>query len=235
MLNKPLMVAKTNARNIKLPIFITAIAFICVLIHDGALIIIESTGRNTGLTDGFMGTGNILYLLVILSAVFIPVFNFRKIINLGYTRKDFFIGCAVTYIIMTFAVSFASIVLYYTYENFVLLRFGGWSLNVLYWFGWIENGWLIAFFQQFAFLLLLVIVIHTLASLQGKWYGWIVDILLIAFLSVFIPITSLREVIVLFFDIIIFHQNPISQILVCLLLSVVIYALNKPIFSRKTI
>lgn len=66
--------------------------------------------------------------------------------------------------------------------------------------------------------------------IQGKWYGWIVDIFIIV--MIFSP---LNAALVWFFNMVIFHNIILVQIISCLLFGSVIYALsfipiqNKPI------
>lgn len=235
MKNKSLAVAKINFRNIKLACMITAIVIVCIFIQDIVYIILSFFNIHPGADSSTIGMGNYLYLLILLSAIFIPAINFRKMMNLGGKRDDFFKGCIINYIIMTAVVSLAGIILYYTYERFILQYYAGWSLNPLYWFGWINNGPVIAFFQQFAFLLLVAAFTHTLTSVQDKWYGWAADLLIIAVISVFTPIASLRRAEIWFFNLIIFNSNAFVQIAACLILSVIIYSLNKFILARKII
>ena len=136
---------------------------------------------------------------------------------------------------MAAVVSLIGIIFYYTYEQFIFSNYyeGGFTLNPIYWFGWINNGPVIAFFQQFAFLLFFAVFIHTLTAIQDKWYGWATDIIIIAIISVFTPIAPLREKLIWFFTLIIFSSNALLQIIACLILSAAVYPLNKIIFARK--
>jgi hypothetical protein len=115
----------------------------------------------------------------------------------------------------------------------VLYKVG--TLDVLYWFGWLNNGVVVAFFQQFAFLFLFAIFVHTLVAVQDKWYGWVADVLIVAIISVFMLIAPLRVSLVWFLNLIIFNSNTFLQIAVCLVLATAIYSLNKLIFVRKAI
>lgn len=234
MNNKSLVVAKTNFRNLKLAYIITAIVIGCLFIQDIVYIILALFNIYPGASSSTVGMGNYLYLLILLSAIFIPSLNFRKVMNLGGKRNDFFAGCLINYVIISAAVSLASIIFYYTYESFIMTYYDDWTLNVLYWFGWIKNGPVIAFFQQFAFLFLVASVVHTLTAAQDKWYGWVADLLIVAIISVFTPIAALREALIWFFNMIIFTTAPV-QIFSCLILAVAIYALNKLILARKVI
>ncbi|HCC35556.1 MAG TPA: hypothetical protein DEQ02_07975 [Ruminococcaceae bacterium] len=234
MHSKALSAAKLNFRNMKLATIITGITVLAMLVQELVYIILAENGNYAGWESNPVGIGNYFYLLVILAAIFIPLQNFRKMVNLGAKRKDFFLGCAVNYVILAAGASLVSIVLYYTFEQFMLNYHAEGVLNVLPVFGWAANGPIVAFFQQFAFLLLFSSFIHTLAAAQDKWYGWVADAVIVVILSVFIPIEPLRMALVWFFNMIIFQSAPL-QILCCLVLAIVIYSLNKPILARKVI
>ncbi|MDR2547805.1 MAG: hypothetical protein LBC96_09975 [Lachnospiraceae bacterium] len=236
-MRKSLVVAKINLQNIKLAYIITAITMLVIVIQDIVMIILEKAGvfRNPpgNMTVSF---GNYLFLAVILGAIFIPAWNFRRIMNLGGKRRDFFLGCAATYVIMTAAVSLICVILFYTYDRLMVsLLYRGGTLDIMYWFGWINNGVIVAFIQQFAFLLLLAVAIHTLWAVQDKWYGWCADIAIVAIISVFTPIAPLRAALVWFFNLIIFHPNAFVQITACMILAAAIYSLNMAILARKAI
>ena len=237
MKNKSLVIAKTNFCNIKLVYILSAIVMGGVLIQDIVLTILAFINIYPNSTENMsVSLGNYLFMIILLGATFIPTRNFRRMMNLGGKRADFFRGCAFNYVIMAALVSLASVTLYYTYDKFMVSTiYGGGTLDVLYWFGWAGNGAVIAFFQQFAFLLLLAAVVHTLTAAQDRWYGWLADILIIAIISVFTPIALLRPALIRFFNLIIFHSNAFVQIAACLILALGIYSLNRLIFARKTI
>ncbi|MDR2572608.1 MAG: hypothetical protein LBD23_20270 [Oscillospiraceae bacterium] len=236
-MNKSLVVAKINFRNIKLAYIITAITMGVLLAQDIVFILLDyfDVFRNPegNMTVSF---GNYLFLALILGAILIPARNFRKMMNLGGKRTDFFRGCAVNYVIIAALISFACIIFYYTYDRFVVSVFyRGGTLDVLFWFGWLENGVIIAFFRQFAFLLLLAVFVHTLTAAQDKWYGWLADVVIVAIISTFTSISALRPALIWFFNLIIFHQNTFLQIAACLALSAAVYSLNRFMFARKAI
>ncbi|MCL2499878.1 MAG: hypothetical protein FWE90_06025 [Defluviitaleaceae bacterium] len=236
MLNKSLVVAKTNFRNLKLAYIITAIVLGCMLIQDAVFLILHYSGVYSQWDGTSVSIGNYLFLLPILAAVFIPLLNFRKMMNLGAKRTDFFVGCLVNHLVIAAVISLASIIMFLTYDTFMVsvINTGG-TLDVVHWFGWIENGAVIAFFQQFAFLFLLASVLHTLSAAQDKWYGWVADVLIVAIIAVFIPIAPLRAALVWFFNLIIFHPNAFAQIAACLGLGLAVYTLNVLLFARKAI
>lgn len=237
MKGKSIAVAKINFRNIKSAYIISAIVIGAIVIQDIVFVILQSFGVSAG-GEGNMtvSLGNYLFLLLLLSAIFIPSRNFRKMMNLGGKRADFFKGCAINLVIMSAVISLAGVILYFTYDRLMIaVLYTGGTLDVLYWFGWLSDGPIVAFFRQFAFLLLLSAFVHTLVSAQDKWYGWVADILIVAIISVFTPIAPLRSALVWFFNMIITHSNALVQILSCLILATAVYLLNKPILARKVI
>jgi len=233
MNSKAFLVAGINSRNLKLAYIITGIVMLSTVIQDIVYAILAQYGKYPGAYSSNVGTGNYLYLFVLLSAIFIPALNFRKMMNLGGKRNDFFKGSFVCYIIMTASVSLASLVLYYTYDRF-MIRFYSGRLNLLDTFGWAGHGPVIAFFQQFMFLLLLAAFVHTLVCMQDRWYGWATDAVIVAIISVFTPLATFRAVLVRFFNLIIFG-NPYLQIVSCLILAIVFYVLSKPVLNRTKI
>lgn len=243
-------IAKINLKNIRTPYFVTGLIFAATFAQTIIYAIIMANGEIAG--QASPSNGNYLWLLVLMSAIFIPAKNLRRIVNLGGKRNGFFRGSIFSYIILTSVVSLVNTIFYYTFEHLLIStgNFVGTEafmqntalidghyviFNLIELFGWSSNGIFIAFIQQFTFLLLLAAVVHTLTSMQDKWYGWVTDILIAAFLGVFIPISVLRPTLLKFFILIIFNSNAFLQVAVCLILAVVIYAFNKPILSRKII
>lgn len=175
-------------------------------------------------------------LALVLFAIIIPARHFRRIVNLGGTRSQYFRGAALTYVVLALAVSLANVILTYGLTN--PLARTGWfqaTINVVEVFGWLAHGPVVSFLQQFAFCLLLAAFLHTLTTMQDRWYGWVADILIIAIISVFTPIAPLRHALVWFFQLIIFNPYPWLQILACLVLGAVLFAASKPLITAKQI
>ncbi len=244
-------ITKLNLKNIKTPYFVTALIFAVIFVSNVVYTILAYTRGLTGQQIS-PSSGSYFWLLIIMAAVFIPTKNFRRIVNLGGKRDGFFWGSLSCYAILAVAVTIANTLLYYTYERFLVstgyyASFEAFmqnhalmdnhfiSVDVVEVFGWLGNGAVIAFIQQFAFLFLLASVVHTLTAMQDKWYGWMTDAIIAAILGVFIPIAALRAWLLVFFNLIIFNSNPFIQITACMILAIVIYMLSKPIFARKAI
>jgi hypothetical protein len=175
-----------------------------------------------------LALSNYLYILPLLMAILIPALNFGKLMNLGGKRVDFFKSSILTYLYVVVAIVAISMVLQLVFGN--TGAFGQFSLFDV--FGFMQNGAVVAFFQMSAFLLLFCCVLHTLTLAQTRWYGWVADIFIIAIISVFTPIAPLREALVWFFDMIIFQDSAIVQILSCVVLSALVYGAS--LFPIKT-
>jgi hypothetical protein len=205
-----------------------------------AFLVFASTSIQTivyyllNIVDGAqVSSGNELIVGLIIVAVLIPAVNFKKIMHINGKKVDFFWASIVNYISFSAVLSILNLILYYTFET--AMGSVVTILNVINIFGWIGNGVIAAFFMQFAFYLLLGVTLHTLTLMQTFWLGWVLDLVIAAIVSVFIPIAPLRALLVDFFNLIIFNPNPISHIVICLVLAAAIYALNIPILSRKKI
>jgi hypothetical protein len=224
--NKAWVIAKINIKHSKLTYIITVVLVLAgcsTLIQD---LIVPSNGI-------YVDMANYLYIAIILSAIFIPTINFRKIIHLNGKKLDFYWGALINYVILAAVVSLTNIILFLICK----VLFGNQLsiANLVQVFGWFSHGVVIAFFQQFIFLLLTAIFIHTLTTMQTFWFGWVTDVVLTAIICVFTPIPPLRATLVWFFNMIIYNSNAFVQILSCLILSVTIYYLNLLVLRRKKI
>ena len=234
MCKKVWAITKINLKNIKAAYIITVIAAAGMLSNY----IIDAIMASRG----FDMSGNIsisafwaLWILPILAAVLVPSRNFRRTVNLGGKRDNFFLGSAALYAVMAGVVALVVTVFSYAIDA-PLANSARYSeiLTAQGVFGWTEYGPIAAFFQHFAFLLLFSSFAHTLTAIQDKWYGWAADVLIIAIISVFTPIAPLRSALTGFFRLILF-EAPLKHIPACLILATLIFSLNKLILARKAI
>lgn len=225
-MKKAWVIAKINFRYL-VPVYIITAAFIAIGIYNLVSCLTGLTGNT------YVDMANYLYLLSVFAPVFIVARNFKRIMHINGSKHDFYWGALLGYSIIAAVVSFLGIM------SFILTNtvFGSRLiiLNLADVFGWWNRPLIITFIQQFSFLLLVEIFIHTITSLQNRWYGWIVDILLVIVICVFIPVPVLRNQLVRFFNIIIFHSNAMLQITCCLALSLIIYFVNWLILQRKSL
>ncbi len=220
------VVAKINFRQL-IPAYIVTAVFVAVGIYN----LIASI---TGMTDNYyVDMANYLYVLAVMAPSIISTRNFKKMMYLNGNKKAFYWGAILNYGIIAAAISLIVIIF------FVLTKevFGSQLMinNLVDIFGWWKHGTVIAFLQQFLFLLLAEVLIHTLMSIQTHWYGWVADGILLFVLAIFIPMPELRSILILFFNMIIFHSNPFVQMISCLALLVIGYLLYLPILRGKEI
>lgn len=220
---------KINLRYTK-PVYqiMIPVIFLVVINYIFSLAVPGSEGNTT------LAAGNYLFLFPILMAVFVPAKNFSKLMNLGGNRKNFFRSCFLLYAILSAAASLFSILLHYTVDPIILTKITAIS-DLFNAFGFLSRGVITAFFQMTAFLILVSCFFHTFTLIQGHWYGWLIDLLIIIILSVFIPIEPLRQMLILFFNLIVFHTSAIVQIVSCLILGTLIYTASLPSIKAKII
>lgn len=220
-------ISKMNFRHLKSTYFITGILMLIGVVN--LILIMASVNVSSVILD----PGNYAYAAAIFAPIFIPAVNFKKIMHLNAKKMDFYWGALLNYIIIAAAVSLIDIVLYVvTKNNFSSYRS---VINVVMAFGWFDNGIVAAFFQQFSFILLFEIFVHTLTAMQTYWLGWVIDVVLVAIISVFTPVAVLRPALVWFFYMILLNPTVIVQILSCIVLSVVLYALYLPVLKKQRI
>jgi hypothetical protein len=226
-------IAKLNLKNLHAAYIATAACIAALasnFIISAAALRDMDLSMNVGLSIGWA-----LLLLPVLAGILVPARNFRRIINLGGKRGNFFRGCLLTYALLACTVSLLGVIVYYVIDRPYIAygRLGG-LITVPELFGWSVNGFIAVFVQQFAFMFLSSVFAHTLAAAQGRWFGFVADGALVAIISVFTPIAPLRTALAQFFHLILFARPPL-QITACLFLAMVIYTLNKPILAKKVI
>lgn len=225
--NKAWVISKINFRHLRTTYIITG----CLLLVGIAnLILIIASVNNS---DGILDPGNYAYAAAIFAPIFIPAINFKKIMHLNGKKTDFYWGALFNYIIIAAVVSFTDILLYIVTKN--TFSSYGYVINLVQAFGWLAHGIVPAFFQQFFFILLFEIFIHTLTAMQTFWFGWVTDVALVAIISVFTPIPVLRSALVWFFYMIIFNPIVIIQIISCIVLSAFLYTLYILILKKQRI
>jgi hypothetical protein len=212
-------IAKINLKESKTAFLITGILVVVQFINM-LLAGLIAPGESQSLA-----IGDYFYLFPVLIAILIPATHFSKIMHLGGKRKDFFKSCIIAYIPATAAAAFITTVLQFT----IYLPLANRGINmfsVAEVFGFASRGPIICFLQTFAFFIMFCSVLHTLTLVQGHFYGWAVDVIIIAIISVFTPIPPLRAALVWFFNLIIFDNNVVLQILACLIIAAAVYSLS---------
>jgi len=221
--SKAFVIAEINLREIKPAYYITGSVFLFFLFP---------------IMDSLVSAGNTLVILPIIAAILVPASNFRKIINLGGKRHDFFKGALFVYILFSVLVTLINLLIYYTADisypsdyieaaSYPVTPYN-YSYTIIEVIGFYKRGVVLTFIQMFTLLFSITAFTHTLTSIQGqgKWYVWVTTPTLIIIVAVIIIAPS---------TLIGIMKDTKNQIAVCLLLAVALYALSKPALERKEI
>lgn len=231
MNNRVWIVSKVNIRNQKVAYRITIVAFLLMTIISTIQVL--QAGPNEYFEKSYLlSSGNMLYILLLVSPIFIPKANFIRFMHLNGRKVDYIKGTFLTYVILAVVVSMANHILFYTLDQ-------SWKeifqvINVAEIFGWIHHGVFVSILQEIAFLLLLATCTHTLTTIHDSWIGWITDIVFIVLFALSLTISPFIEMRTWLFNLIIF-ANPWLQIMACLGLVLLSYKINKYYLGKKNI
>lgn len=179
-----------------------------------------------------LSNGNYTWLLAIITPFLFVFYNYTKLVHLGTSKKDYFLGSLSSYGLMAFLVSLVNTAIHLLIDPLNRTQI---VINMMDLCGWTVNGMVVAFIQQTVFLLLTMIFLHVLLSMQPYWYGWLADGILVAIICIFTPIAPLRHILAGFFKVIMFNSNALLHIGICLLLSAALSIIGLSVLKRKTL
>lgn len=179
-----------------------------------------------------LSNGNYTWLIAIMTPFLFVFYDYTKLMHLGTSKKDYFLGILASYALMALLVSSANTIIHILIDP---LNSTQTVINMMDLCGWTANGMFISFIQQTAFLLLAMIFLHVMLSMQPYWYGWLTDGILVAIICIFTPIAPLRHILAGFFKIIMFNDNAPLHIGTCLLLSAALSLVGLTVLKRKTL
>jgi permease len=182
--------------------------------------------------DVVLSNENYTWLLALLTPFFFVFYDFTKLMHLGASKKDFFLGCLISYGFLAFCISLVNTIIYLLIDPIYPAQT---VINMMDVCQWTENGIIVAALQQMFFLLLVMVFLHVLLSMQPHWYGWLIDAVFVAIICIFTPITPLRAVLAGFFQIIMLNSNAVLHIGICLLLSAALSLGGLAVLKRKTL
>lgn len=166
---------------------------------------IESSGGNR------LSDGNILLLILLCTAISLPLYYFKRIIHLGASRVEYFKGLQIS-----FAVWAAAIALF----NSVWYEFGVKTLrehtelvDMIEAFHWTDFGLAGSFLYQTAFYLMAMAFFSMLVSGYHHPAGWLLWAVVITAIPVGTAIPSLRVHVGAFFRELLFnHSLPLGVV-----------------------
>lgn len=182
--------------------------------------------------DIALSNGNYTWLLAVLTPFFFVFYDFTKLIHLGASKRDYFMGCLISYSFLAFCISLINTIIHLLIDPVYPAQV---VINLMDVCKWTKNGIFVAGLQQLFFLLFVMIFLHVLISMQSCWYGWLIDVILVAIISIFTPIASLRMILVKFFGMIMFNEYAVLHIFICILLSTLLSFGGLAVLKRKAL
>lgn len=115
---------------------------------------------------------NYTWLLAVMTPFLFVFYDYTKLMHLGTSKKDYFLGSLASYGLTAFLILLANTAIYLLIDP---LNRTHTIINMMDLCSWTANGMFSAFIQQAVFLLLTLIFLHVLLSVQPYWYGWMTD------------------------------------------------------------
>lgn len=193
-----------------------------------ALVVVCATSSG----ETVLSNGNYTWLLAVFAPFFFVFYDFSRLMHLGASKRDYFLGCLISYGLLAFGISLLSTLIHLVIDPAYQATT---VINMMDVCRWTENGIVAAGLQQMCFLFLVMVFLHVLLSMQTHWYGWLTDAVLAAIICVFTPIAPLRAVLGEFFGLIMFNSNAVLHIGICLLLSAALSFAGLAVLRRKTL
>ena len=193
-----------------------------------ALVVLCATSSG----DVVLSNGNYTWLLAVLTPFFFVFYDFTKLMHLGASKRDYFLGCLISYVFLAFCISLVNTGIHLLIDPVYSAQT---VVNMMDVCKWTENGMIVAGLQQMLFLLLVMVFLHVLLSMQAHWYGWLTDAVLVAIICIFTPIAPLRAILNGFFQVIMLNSNAALHIGICLLLSAALSLGGLVVLKRKTL
>ena len=193
-----------------------------------ALVVVCATSSG----ETVLSNGNYTWLLAVFAPFFFVFYDFSRLMHLGTSKRDYFLGSLISYGLLAFGISLLNTLIHLVIDPAYQAQT---VINMMDVCRWTENGIVAAGVQQMCFLFLVMVFLHVLLSMQAHWYGWLTDAVLAAIICIFTPIAPLRAVLVDFFSLIMFNPNAVLHIGVCLLLSAALSFAGLAVLRRKTL
>ena len=182
--------------------------------------------------DVVLSNGNYTWLLAVMTPFFFVFYDYTKLMHLGASKRDYFIGCLISYGVLALGISLINSLIHLLIDPVYPAQA---VINLMDVCNWTENGIFIAGVQQMFFLLFVMVFLHVLLSMQPHWYGWLTDAILVAIICIFTPIAPLRSILAGFFQIVMLNGNAVLHISICLLLSAALSFAGFLVLKRKTL
>ncbi|WP_159887016.1 hypothetical protein [Paenibacillus puerhi] len=191
-----------KATYLQMRIYIWCVIFL-ILLGRLAELIVNLTIENIG--DSRLSESNLLILILPLLAIVLPLSYYKRIVSLGASREQYFMGIHTVFAVWAAAVALCN-------SLWVVLQvhvFGNYSsaVDLIEAFHWNDFGFAGSILYQTAFYLMAMALLSMLSSGYYHPVGWLMWALLIAFIPIGTAIPSLRVHVVAFFNALLFNDS----------------------------
>ncbi len=185
-MNKLIVILKASFLQLKLYLYVI-LGVVAVSILSN-IIVSLSTGPGE---NPQVSAANVLTVFLIFVGSILPLQLFKKVVNLGSTRKDYYYGILVVYVLS--AAFFAVLnTVWFQLENSFIRSYET-TYNILEIFGWSQFGITGMLIYQFGAYMLLLSLLSLLFSGIRHVLGWVIWVVILAAISVFTSIAPLRH------------------------------------------
>lgn len=226
-MSKALSVVKYNFQiSLKSVYIITGIVMLIAILTD---VIVSAATGSQGSND-YSLYGNYFVLIVLLAPILIVAKHYKRLINIGAKKLDFFKGCLINYAIIAVVVSLLTTL--YHFVILPLLPAQELQISFISAFGW-GHSFLACLANQIGIFMLVSLFLHTLVLFHQTWIGIALDILIVSVIATFIPIAPLRSSLVWFFGTFLLNPNTVLMLINNLILGGVIYTTTLYVMAKK--
>lgn len=217
--------------------FLQLRSYLLVMLGTIAISMIANVIISLSLGDSSENTqvsaANLLTVFLLFVGSVLPAGLFRRVMNLGATRKEYYIGMLLVYSI--WSAIFAVLNIIWLQVEIGFIRQYENTFNILEIFGWNQFGIVGMFFYQFGAYLLLISLLNLLFSGLRHVLGWVVWVVLIAAIPIFTSIPSLRHTLADGLLALLFNDSLLQGLGLTLIISLVLLAGGWWFTARRTI
>jgi hypothetical protein len=177
--------------------------------------------------------GNFLSLILIFAAIILPIKFFRRMMNLGATRVEYYTGVVVVYVVGAAFFSVLNIICLKLLDQGLLQDYVNF-FNLFEIFHWDQFGIAGMFLYQFSVYLLLVSLINLMYSGLRSYMGLTLWVILAAAIPISTSIASYRHNLADGLQTLLFNDSLLAGFGICFTLSCVCLMGGWLLTSRRT-
>jgi hypothetical protein len=215
MLNKTLAISKAAYIQLRVYMFWTVVGVALNLLSK----FIEYSAVGYQPDSYSLSIGNILTLILFFAAVILPLPFSRRMMNLGASREDYYVGVVAIYVVGCAAMSALNMILFKLVDHGLLLDYVN-SFNLYHIFHWDQFNVGGMFLYQFAVFLLLVSFINLMFSAVRSYVGLSLWVIVAAAIPISTSIAAYRAKLADGLHVLLFNDSLIAGSGICFLLSI---------------